>query len=62
MRYFNPLRSSDACMRQETMINYEVVGADNGLMPIQCQAIMWTKDGLLSNGPQGYNSDYNQKI
>ena len=27
--------------------------ADNGLLPVQWQAIIWTKAGLLSNGPLG---------
>ena len=37
---FNSLRPSDA-----------YIGSDNGLLPGQLQAIIWTSDGILLIGP-----------
>ena len=31
-------------------VNRIIVGLDNGLSPVQRQAIIWTNDGMLSNG------------
>ena len=32
-----------------------IIGSDNGLLPIQRQAIIWTNDGILLIGPLGTN-------
>ena len=32
-----------------------IIGSDNGLSPDWCQAIIWTKAGLLLFGPSGTN-------
>ena len=36
-------------------VNQVSIGSNNGLSPIQCQAIIWTNAGLLSIGPLGTN-------
>ena len=36
-------------------VNWESIGSDNGLSPIQRQAIIWTNAWLLSIGPLGTN-------
>ena len=36
-------------------VNYIIIGSDNGLSPGQCQAIIWTNAGILSNRPSGTN-------
>ena len=46
----NPLRLSDAYMRQQTYI-----GSDNGLLPGQHQTIIWTNAGMLLIWPLGTN-------
>ena len=46
----NSVWSSDAYMRQKT-----IIGSDNGLLPGQCQAIIWTNDGILLIEPFGTN-------
>ena len=33
--------------------NLTIIGSDNGLLPGQCQAIIWTNDGILLIGPLG---------
>ena len=35
--------------------NLTIIGSDNGLSPGQCQAIIWTNDGILLIGPAGTN-------
>ena len=30
-----------------------IIGSDNGLLLVQCQAIIWTNAGILLNGPLG---------
>ena len=30
-----------------------IIGSDNGLLPGQCQAIIWTDAGILMIGPLG---------
>ena len=32
-----------------------IIGSDNGLLPGQRQAIIWTNDGILLIGPLGIN-------
>ena len=32
-------------------MNWVIIGSGNGLLPIQCQAIIWTNTGLLLTGP-----------
>ena len=32
-----------------------IIGSDNGLLPVQCQAIIWTNAGILLIGPLGTN-------
>ena len=36
-------------------VNWVSIGSDNGLLPSQHQAIIWTNVGLLSIGPLGTN-------
>ena len=36
-------------------MNQVNIGSDNGLLLIQCQAIIWTSAGLLLIGPLGKN-------
>ena len=43
-------RVTHICVNKPT-----VIGSDNGLSPGQCQAIMWTNDGILLIGPMGTN-------
>ena len=43
----NSLRPSDAYV----LINLAIVSSNNGLLPIWCQIIIWTDDGLVSTGP-----------
>ena len=38
-------------------MNCVIIGSDNGLSPVSCQAITWTKTYLLSIGPSGINYD-----
>ena len=38
------------CIRKLT-----IIGSDNGLLPDQCQVIIWTNAGILSIGPWGTN-------
>ena len=33
--------------------NLTIIGSDNGLWPCRCQAIIWTKTGILLIGPSG---------
>ena len=35
--------------------NLTIIGSDNGLSPERCQAIIWTKAGILLIGPLGTN-------
>ena len=35
--------------------NLTIIGSDNGLLPGQCQAIIWTNAGILWIGPLGTN-------
>ena len=35
--------------------NVTIIGSDNGLSPVQCQAIIWTNAGILLIGPSGTN-------
>ena len=35
--------------------NLTIIGSDNGLAPCWCQAIIWTKSGVLLIGPLGTN-------
>ena len=37
------------------IIKQPIIGSDNGMSPGWCQAIIWTNDGLLLNGPLGAN-------
>ena len=37
---------------------YTITGSDDGLPPVQCQAIIWTNDGLLSIRPLGTNFSF----
>ena len=47
----NSLRPSEAlCISKLT-----IIGSDNGLLPGQCQAIIWTNAGILLIGPLGTN-------
>ena len=32
-----------------------IIGSDNGLAPVRCEAIIWTNDGILLIGPLGTN-------
>ena len=34
-------------------VNWATIGSDIGLLPIQCQAIIWNHADLFSNGPLG---------
>ena len=34
-------------------VNNAIIGSDNGLLPIRCQAIIWTNAGFLLIRPQG---------
>ena len=36
-------------------MNWISIGSDNGLLPVQHQAITWTNADLLSIGPLGIN-------
>ena len=36
-------------------VNWAIIGSDNGLAPVRCQAIIWTNAGLLSIGAWGTN-------
>ena len=36
-------------------LNWVIIGADNGLSPVQRQAIIWTNDGILLMQPLGKN-------
>ena len=46
MLYINTLRPSDIYMSA----NYDIIGSDNGFLPVQCQAIIWSNPGLLLIG------------
>ena len=46
----------DAKIRIYASVNKVIIGSDNGLSPIWCQAIIWANNGLLSVGPLGTNS------
>ena len=35
--------------------NWVIIGSDNGLSPVRCQAIIWTNAGILLGGPFGTN-------
>ena len=47
-------------------MNWVMIGSGNGLLPIQCQAITWTKVHILSIGPLEkkiqWNCNQNTKI
>ena len=47
----NSLRLSDTYMS----VNWATIVSDNGLLPGQCQPIIWTNAGLLLIGPLGTN-------
>ena len=34
-------------------LNWVIIGSDNGLSPVRCQAIIWTNAGILLIGPLG---------
>ena len=36
-------------------VSWVSIGSDNGLSPLQCQAIIWTNVGILLMGPIGTN-------
>ena len=36
-------------------VNEAIIGLNNGLLPVQPQAIIWTNAGLLLNGPLEMN-------
>ena len=38
-----------------TSVNYAIIGADNGLSPVWCQAIIWINAGLLLIRHSGVN-------
>ena len=40
-------------------VNQFIIGSDSGLSPVLCQAIIWTNDGLLLNGPLETNFSEN---
>ena len=48
----NSLRPSDAYV----LINLTIIGLNNGLLPVWCQIIIWTDDGLVSTGPLRINT------
>ena len=48
-KLLNSLRLSDAYMHQETQTSH--IGSDNGLLPDQHQAIIWTNAGKFLIGP-----------
>ena len=35
------------------LLNFSILGSDDGFLPVQRQAIIWKKDGLLLIGPLG---------
>ena len=37
------------------MLNWVIIGSDNGLLPVRRQAIIWTNAGILLIGPLGTN-------
>ena len=41
------------CVRK----NKDIIGSDNGLLPVQGQAITWTNTGILSIGSLGTTSN-----
>ena len=58
-QHFNSLRLSHTYMHQYTIL----IGSENGLLPSQCQAIIWTNAGLMSIEPlQTYFSEILIKI
>ena len=36
-------------------LNWVIIGSDNGLLPVRCQAIIWTNAGILLIWPLGTN-------
>ena len=36
-------------------LNWVIIGSDNGLLPVWCQAIIWTNTWILLTGPLGTN-------
>ena len=43
----------EAKWRIYASLNWVIIGSDNGLSPVRCQAIIWTNAGILLIGPLG---------
>ena len=50
-KYFNSLTE----WRIYALLNWVIIGSDNGLSPVRRQAIIWTNAGILLIGPLGTN-------
>ena len=46
-------------MKHILPLNLAIIGADNGLSPDRCQAIIWTNVGILLNGPHRKKLQWN---
>ena len=53
---------TDADWHIYTSVNQAAIGLDNGLAPLQCQAIIWTNVALLWIGPLGNVGENVMKI
>ena len=45
----------EAKWHQYASVSYAIIGSDNGLLPDQCQAFIWTNAGIFLIGPLGTN-------
>ena len=55
LTYGSQYQISSTCSAQYASVNRLSIGSDNGLLPIQCQAIILNSTGLSSIGPLGTN-------
>ena len=51
-QFINSLKLSDTYI---CACKLTIIGSDNGLSPVRCQAIIWIKAGILLIGPPGTN-------
>ena len=54
-RRFMLIKLIEAERRIYASVNYAIIGSDNSLSPIRCQAIIWTNAGIVSIGSLGTN-------
>ena len=55
----NELIEAECCIYAS--VPAAITGSDNGLSPVQCQAIIWTNAGLLLIKPPGRKFQWNLK-